>query len=503
MSQYRLAKGVTFQENRDHTGGILSVRYPRRIIRLSANGTEAIKKLCGQAPGVESGDEQLSAFAGELEKQGVLTRCFPPVADEQLPEVSVVIPTYNRGKMLTSCLESLFTLDYPKAKLEIIVVDDASPVPVDLASGRLPVDSAYGRIPVKVIRLPENRGPGAARNAAVQQAKGEIIAFLDDDCLASNGWLKALLPCFQYPDVAAAGGRVESAGLTRPLEKYEQVQSPLLMGDNQRKVRKGSSLSYLATCNLLVRKQALLAAGGFDPGLRVGEDVDLCWRLQERGGNIYYIPEGLVFHHHRSQLPAFLKRRFNYGQSEAKLQTRNPQDKRKLVFFPGNSAVLAMTMLTALFAGVWPALAAGIGLTALNLFRQSVRKLQSIKSADCKPGPRQVFPVMLRSQGTAVYLASQHFSRYYSIPAVAIALLSFPRLAPLFLAIHLLPTLVDYKLKKPSLSPFHFMLYHFLENIFYQAGVFSGCLSEKNWRPLTMELIRADANLLRALAAEK
>lgn len=498
ISPYRLANEVIFQENQDQTGGILSIPYPRRIIRLSANGAKTLKKLCGQPRGPGEWDEKTTAFAVNLENQGIIMRNFPPMADEDLPVVSIVIPTYNRQPKLTSCLESLLALDYPQNKLEIIVVDDKSPVPVVLEEILVTVPPM-----LSLIRMRSNKGPGAARNAAVQLAKGEIIAFLDDDCLASKEWLKALVPCFQHPEVAAAGGRVESAKLSRPLERYEQVQSPLLMGNSQRKVRKGSALSYLATCNLLVRKNSFLDVKGFEPELKVGEDVDLCRRILEKGELIYYIPEGLIFHHHRSQLIPFLSRRFNYGQSEARLHSRNPEEKRLLVFFPGNSIILGATMLTALIAGVLPALAAGMGLTLLNLCWQSVRKLQSIKSAECKPGLRLVLTAMLKSQGTAVYLSSQHFSRYYSIPANLIALLTMPWLILIFMAIQLLPAIVDYHLKRPSLNPVYFTLYYVLENIFYQAGVFSGCCSEHNWQPLTMKFIRADANLLRVLATGK
>lgn len=498
ISLYRLANEVTFQENQDKTGGILSIPYPMRIIRLSTAGAETLKKLCGQIPGPGEWDEKTAAFAVSLENQGIIMRNFPQMADEDLPMVSIVIPTYNRQTKLISCLESLLALDYPQKKLEIIVVDDASPVPVVL-------EGILAAVPpmLSLIRMRSNRGPGAARNAVVHLVKGEIIAFLDDDCLASKEWIKALVPCFQHPEVAAAGGRVESAKLSRPLERYEQVQSPLLMGSNQRKVRKGSALSYLATCNLLVRKKSFLDVDGFDPELKVGEDVDLCRRILQRGELIYYVPEGLIFHHHRSELIPFLRRRYNYGQSEARLHSRNPEEKRMLVFFPGNSVILGATILIALLAGVLSALAAGISLTLLNLFWQSVRKLQSIKSNECKPGLRQVLTAMLRSQGTAVYLTSQHFSRYYSLPANLIALLTMPWLILIFMAIQLLPAVVDYHLKRPSLNPVNFTLYYVLENIFYQAGVFSGCCSEHNWQPLTMKFIRADANLLRVLATGK
>lgn len=501
MNRYSLADGVTFRVNRENGGGTLTIRYPYRVIRLSSAGAKAIQQLCGpdvHMSGGLAGDRpaqngKLAAFAGDLENQGILTRSFPQLPEEDMPFVSIVVPTFNRPQMLDSCIESLLALDYPRDKYEIIIVDDASPEPLTLGH--------FSRS-VRLIRLARNSGPGAARNEAVRQANGEIMAFLDDDCLADQNWLKNLVPCFQFPDVCAAGGRVESAYLAKPLEKYEQVQSPLLMGNTQRKVRKGSSLSYLATCNLLVRKESLLAAGVFDPAMRVGEDVDLCWRILERGENIYYVPEGLVYHHHRSTILPFLKRRYNYGQSEAKLQARYPAEKRKLTFFPGNHAVFGVTALMALAVGVLPALAAGAVLALSILVWQSMSKLRSIKAGEIKPSFRQVLFATARSQGAAIYLYGQHFSRYYSIMITLCAVLVSSWAAVLLLGLHTLPGIVDYKLKKPDIPIIRFCYYHFLENAFYQAGVISGCFCEHNWRPLAMDFIRADANLLQRLAAK-
>lgn len=490
MKQYQLAKGVSFEEleptPEGKREGLLSIPYPQRIIRLSSDGVQALKFLCSQGIGADITYAKLRAFADNLENHGILQRHFFGLTPEQLPEVSIVIPTYNRRTMLGFCLDSLINLNYPKEKTEIIVVDDCSPEPVEIGDRPL----------VKLIRMPQNNGPGAARNEAVRQAKGEIIAFLDDDCLADKDWLQALVPCFQDPDVAAAGGRVESAVLTSHLDNYEQVQSPLLMGDHQRKVRKGSSVSYLATCNLLVRKESFLAAGGFDPVLRVGEDVDLCWRILARGEAIYYIPQGLILHYHRSQVLPFLKRRLNYGQSEAKLQSRYSEETRKLFYFPGNGFILGAVALIFLLKGSFLAVMAGMGLVMLNLVWQTVHKIRSFLSPHGQPRFGRVFLAMLRSQSTAVYIFSQHFARYYSIPVSVLGLIIYPQIIPVFLALSLLPGVVDYRIKKPSVPLFYFLSYNFLENLFYQAGVFSGCLKEHNWRPLAMNFIRADANFL-------
>lgn len=491
MSLYRLANGVTFSENTPGQGGILSLRYPQRLLKLSGSGIKGIKALCQTEDPEPLLDEKLLEFAGQMEDQGIIERCFLPLSEEQLPTVSIIVPTYKRQKMLNSCLQSLLELDYPKEKLEIIVVDDASPEPVTLAGHHSSI---------RLIRLARNGGPGVARNEAVRQANGEILAFLDDDCLADSLWLKTLVRCFQFNDVAAAGGRVESADLTRPLEKYEQVQSPLLMGANQRKVRKASALSYLATCNLLVRKSAFSAISGFEPSMRVGEDVDLCWRLLSNSGKIYYIPGGLVFHHHRSELIPFLKRRLNYGQSEAKLQARYPNERRRMPFFPGNNLIPPVLVVAVLLRGWVFGLVAGCLLLAVNLLWQSLRKWLKIRTGNYEIGLWGVLRAAARSQGTACYLYSQHFSRYYSIPVFLLSLLVLPHLTPLAVVIHLLPSIVDYRLKRPDLSLGYFVFYHSWEDTFYQAGVLSGCLNEKNWRPLSMDFVKADDKLLQRLA---
>ena len=492
MRQYRLAEGVTLEEDKD--GGILSIQYPRRIIRLSNNGVQALNQVCGQGIGFGEGDHKLAAFADDLENKGILIREFPGLPGEYIPFVSLIIPTYNRGKMLVSCVETLLVLDYPKEKLEIIVVDDASPISVDLVS--------YKPL-VRVIRLDQNSGPGAARNIAVKEAQGEIIAFLDDDCLADKDWLKTLVACFHNTEIAAVGVRVESASLSRPLDKYEQVQSPLLMGDSQRKVRKGGSLSYLATCNLLVRKKSLVDLGGFDPLLRVGEDVDLCWRLLAKGEQIYYFPGGVVYHHHRSGLIQFLKRRYNYGQSEAKLQKRYPDERRRLVYFEGNLVIIALVAAMFFVTGLLQAFLTGLGLTLLNLIWHSLRKNKSVKLLNSKPINSKlinsksrfwsILLAMLRSQGIAIYYYCQHFARYYSLPALIVALIGIPRLVPIFLSIHLLSSIINYKIKKPLLGAGNFIFYNFLENFSYQIGVYSGCIKESCWKPLTMSFIRADS----------
>lgn len=127
MIHYRLASQVTLQTEPNGEGSLF-ISHPQRIMKLSRGGVLALQQLCGG----ETDDLSLRIlkFAQNLENQGVFIREFPQVSDERLPSVTVVIPTFGRPQMLTNCLESLKTLDYPADRLEIIVVDDASPQPI-------------------------------------------------------------------------------------------------------------------------------------------------------------------------------------------------------------------------------------------------------------------------------------------------------------------------------------------------------------------------------------
>ncbi|KUO77133.1 MAG: hypothetical protein APF81_21485 [Desulfosporosinus sp. BRH_c37] len=510
MILYHLAKQVTLHT--EPNGGSLFISHPQRIIKLSSGGVVALGQLCGQDQALVSGiDPRIKEFAVNLENQGVIVRQFPPMSEELLPFVSIVIPTYDRPQKLISCLNSLLTLDYPIDKLEIIIVDDASPIAIDLTNLINQTDQEYlinptsqadktdqikGVTEIRLIRLVVNKGPGEARNHAVQAARGEIIAFLDDDCLVDKDWLRALVPCFQYPDVAIVGGCVEAADLTNSLGQYEQGQSPLFMGEFQRKVRKGSAVSYLPTCNLLIRKTNFLALGGFDPNLRLGEDVDLCWRVLDSGANIYYLPAGVVYHDHRARLLSFLKRRYNYGQSEAKLQGKHRQEKRQLSLFPGHGYLMAITIITTFLAGLQFGTVKGLffGIVVLfflgflNLLGQVALSRYRTKAAGYSLPFSQVWRATRRAHNSSLYIYCQHFSRYYSIVPTILVLPFFSPLFLLLLFIHSWPAVVDYTLKRPAVAPIYFILYYSLENYFYQAGVLNGCWQEHNWRPLVMDL---------------
>ncbi len=113
----------------------------------------------------------------------------------------MIIPVRNRPREIEDCLFSLGKLDYPESKIEIIVVDDAS-------TDHTP--QVASEFPVRLISLRDNRQAPYCRNLAAKNAIGEILAFIDSDCLADPFWLKELISAFKDARVAAVGGRVAS-----------------------------------------------------------------------------------------------------------------------------------------------------------------------------------------------------------------------------------------------------------------------------------------------------
>lgn len=241
--------------------------------------------------------------------------------------LSVVIPTRGRPERVRACLASLAGAAAPDGGWEVIVVDDGSEPPLE---PQLRLGAAgSGRPAVRVVRqLPA--GLNAARNRGVAEARGELIAFLDDDTLVDPGWARALAQAFADPGCDAVAGRVVlrlegtppgwlTAKLRRYLAEYD-------LGDAPRAVR-GDPVPVGANC--AVRRAAWSAAGGFAPDLdRSGDslvsngDTEFFRRLLAGGGRIRYVPEARVQHcvaPDRLTRQFFRRRAYAQGASDALL----------------------------------------------------------------------------------------------------------------------------------------------------------------------------------------
>jgi len=226
------------------------------------------------------------------------------------PRVSVVVCTYNGSRTISECLDSLARLDYPD--YEVIVVDDGS------TDGAAAIARRYA---CRLIQT-ENRGLSSARNAGLGAATGEIVAYLDDDASPDPHWLTYLAATFLSSSHAGVGGPNVAPPGDGPIAECV-ARAPggpvhVLLTDRE--------AEHIPGCNMAFRKACLEAIGGFDPRFRVaGDDVDVCWRLQERGWTLGFSPAAMVWHHRRNSLYAYWKQQIGYGRAEAMLERKWPE----------------------------------------------------------------------------------------------------------------------------------------------------------------------------------
>ncbi|MFH1487987.1 MAG: mycofactocin biosynthesis glycosyltransferase MftF [Pseudomonadota bacterium] len=477
---YRLRKAVQTRE-KNHSL-ILILDYPLKVAVIDPFWKAVISLLDTQkfVPLGEilplagrPGPDKIESYLNELVRKGFLETEGVSRLTEY-PFVSVIIPVRNRPEEIAACLESLTRLDYPEARMEIIVVDDASD------DGTPDAVSAF---PVQLISLKDQSQASFCRNLAAQRAKGGILAFLDSDCLADPLWLRELVPVFKDPSTGAVGGLVDSYFHEKGLDRYEKVKSSLNMGLWPKSSREGDPFFYLPSCNLLVRRPAFLGAGGFREELAVGEDVDLCWRLQDEGLHLEYRPVGRIYHKHRNQIRHFCARRFEYGTSEPFLQHAHAgRSKRFLI--PPFAALFWGFIFCFLASGRLPFLTfCGIVLLADSLIRSARMRRKNIPI----PFPRLALAAF-RGYLAVFYSWAAFFSRYYLIWAL-ILFRWIPLACSIVLGLHVLTAIGEYLIKKPALRFPLFFTYFTLDQLSYQWGVWWGCLRRHFFGPVNPRIV--------------
>jgi GT2 family glycosyltransferase len=238
-------------------------------------------------------------------------REVPFPSDLPWPRVSVVVCSYNGARTIRDTLDALSRLDYPDH--EVIVVDDGS------TDATAAIASSYAE--VRVITT-ENRGLSSARNTGLAAATGEIVAYTDDDAYPDPHWLRYLAAMFMKTGHAAVGGpNIPPPGdgpIAACVANAPGGPAHVLLSDQE--------AEHLPGCNLAIRKVCLEAIGGFDPQFRVaGDDVDVCWRLRQRGWTLGFSPAAVVWHHRRNSLRAYWRQQVGYGKAESLLERKWPE----------------------------------------------------------------------------------------------------------------------------------------------------------------------------------
>lgn len=219
------------------------------------------------------------------------------------PSVSVVVPVHNGGATIAACIESLLAQTIGP---EIIVVDNNS------TDGTPDIVSRY---PVTLLHEGDIQTSYAARNRGIVQARGEIVAMTDADCVAQPDWLEKLIEPFANADVGAVLGVIADSPPQSVIEEFTGLVQPFAHPDR-------SGLKSLITANVAIRRSAFESIGLFDESLPTGGDVDFGWRLQlQTRLKVVDAPSAIVLHRHRDSLSDVFSQFRRYGLSEIVLAT--------------------------------------------------------------------------------------------------------------------------------------------------------------------------------------
>jgi mycofactocin system glycosyltransferase len=427
---------------------------PARLLRLTEAGARWLATIGGGA--AVSSAPAHRRLARRLVDAG-LAHPHPPRGTGPSPDdVTVVVPVRDMADGLAATLGTLGAVG------EVIVVDDGS---ADVAAVRFVTGSAT------VLRNDASVGPGGARERGWRAATRPFVAFVDAEVELPAGWLAAMLPHFGDDTVGAVAPRVRAVatGNHRWLAAYERERSSLDMGPRAAAVRPGSVVSYVPTAAIVVRREALESVDGFDEQLRVGEDVDLVWRLHDAGWRIRYEPAVEASHPSRRSVGEWLRQRFTYGTSAAPLAERHGAAVAPLQVTPWTGATWVAALLGHPYAGA--------GITAGSAVALS-RRLGAVQ----RPGLEAARLVASGTGWSARQVADALRRPWW--PVALVLAIGSRRARPAVLAAVALPAVLDGRALPPGTAPVPFALLRLADDVAYGTGVWAGCLRRRSVRAL-------------------
>lgn len=225
---------------------------------------------------------------------------------QSLPYFSIIIPTRSRSRQLAECLAGLARLDYPRDRFQVIVVDDESPMQLDAV-----IQAASDQLEVTLMRQ-KHAGPAMARNRGAQSARGEFLAFTDDDCIPAPDWLRRFAESLQTSPGGMVGGHTVNALEDNPFSTASQTLIDYLYA---RHAIANKRARFFTTNNMALAAAPFRALGGFETTFlrAAAEDRELCDRWLGVGQRMVYVPEALVYHHHALSWRTYWRQHFWYG----------------------------------------------------------------------------------------------------------------------------------------------------------------------------------------------
>lgn len=226
--------------------------------------------------------------------------------------ISIVIPAYNEEKCIGRCLQAL--ISGTETPDEIIVSDGMS------TDGTVQIAKKYGAIVVKN----EKRHAAGGRNAGINKAKGDIIVFIDADCIPDKDWLKEIHKAFEEEDIDGLGTYIEAAESDNVYEMfwgYLSLQILMSYGNEPYYVQEKTLNTAFITASCAYKRSLLCKIKGFsDFFANNAEDIDICWRALDAGAKLKYVPSAKIIAHAPRNLKGICKKSFRNGVSSSKLQ---------------------------------------------------------------------------------------------------------------------------------------------------------------------------------------
>jgi GT2 family glycosyltransferase len=470
-------------------------------VRLSDAGASLLDRIgAGEALSASTGRV---AMLDRLVRAGILHP--DPVegsAQASADDVTVVVPVRDDPEGVAALLRSLRAAVSLPAR--VVVVDDGSDDPARLHEA---VHESAADLQVELVRRDRPGGPAAARNAGIARVDTELVALLDADCVVGVDWLDPLLaqlsdrgvaivaPRVAAPSAAGEGAisqevaeRVTSKGVAEARatvtprdasrsrrERYDSACSPLDLGRHAGEVRPGARLTYVPSAALLARRQVLVALGGFDESMRVGEDVDLVWRAVDAGHRVRYEPSVVVEHRVRPTWSAWARQRAGYGRSAASLDERHPGQVAPAVCSRWSLAMWALAVSGHPFAATSIG-AATTATLARSLQGLPLHEIARLGAHGHLSAGRQLARAALRVWWPLLLVGS-------------IASRRVRRAALVCVAVNAAGAWSDASDRtRVDLAPWELAAISLVDDAAYGAGVWQGCWRRRSWRALLPRL---------------
>ena len=226
--------------------------------------------------------------------------------------VSIIIPTFNGAARIRKCVEALLP-QTAAINAEILVVDDGS------SDNTGDVVSSYSG--VRLISQ-ANAGPAAARNRGALEAKGTIILFTDDDCVPTSDWLAAMIKPFEDPNVVGVKGAYRT--------RQKSLVARFVQADYEDRYRLMATLpeiDFVDTYAAAFRRDRFLEMNGYDTTFPVAcaEDIELSYRMSERGWKMKFVPTAIVYHTHPDKFWLYMKKKYKFAFWRMLALRKNPK----------------------------------------------------------------------------------------------------------------------------------------------------------------------------------